>query len=78
MDKESQRSAFAIHGWWLSLGLLAAEAAGTVVARSLLLLLYWQNNRSGFLVASGVAGFRLVLRLGPTLEWESRRQTGKI
>jgi hypothetical protein len=48
-------------------GLLALKAAGTVLASSLLLLLFWHSGRIGSAVAVGLASFQLALLLFLTL-----------
>jgi hypothetical protein len=47
--------------------LLAVKTAGTVLACSLLLLLFWHSRRIGSAVAAGLAGFQLGLLLFLTL-----------
>lgn len=43
--------------------LLAAKTAGTVLASSALLLLFWHNRRLGWVVAASLASFQLALLL---------------
>ncbi len=43
--------------------LLGMKAAGTIVACSLLLVLFWRNRRIGSVVAASTAGFQLWLLL---------------
>ena len=47
--------------------LLAAKSIGTVLACSVLLLLYWHSRRMGNAVAAGLASFQLALLLFLTL-----------
>ncbi len=44
-------------------GLLAVKTAGTVLACSALLLLFWRNRRIGSAVAVGLAAFQFALLL---------------
>jgi hypothetical protein len=48
-------------------GLLVVKTAGTVLACSVLLLLFWHSRRLGSAVAAGLAGFQLMLLLFLTL-----------
>jgi hypothetical protein len=48
-------------------GLLATKAVGTVLACSLLLLLFWQSRPLGWAVAAGLATFQFGLLLYLTL-----------
>jgi hypothetical protein len=48
-------------------GLLAAKTVGTVLACSLLLLLFWHSRRLGSVVAASLAMFQLGLLLFLTL-----------